>query len=63
MRVSPRQGEAEVTTICSTPRGPIRMHIAGVTYRMDADEALQLANSLADAVSDLKAGITTHKGE
>ena len=30
------------------------MHICGTTYRMEANEALNLASKLADAVSDLK---------
>lgn len=49
--------------MCESAREPIRMHIAGVTYRMNAEEAMQLANKLADAVANAKAGITTYKGE
>ena len=49
--------------MCESAKEPIRMHIAGVSYRMNAEEAMQLANKLADAVSNVKAGITTYRGE
>lgn len=63
MRTCSRGGIAEVATMCESAREPIRMHIAGVTYRMNAEEAMQLANKLADAVANANAGITTYRGE
>ncbi|SBS76504.1 hypothetical protein MHPYR_320082 [uncultured Mycobacterium sp.] len=32
---------------------PIRLRIGGMTYCMDTDETIELANALADAVDDL----------
>lgn len=53
MRVSPRQGNPYVTHFPATTR-PISMHICGQTYRMEPNEALSVANQLADAVESLK---------
>lgn len=49
MRVSPRAGTPEVSAMPDANSNRIRMHIAGVTYRMEPDEAIALANELADA--------------
>lgn len=54
MRVSPRQGSPEVTALREAKSGRVRMHIAGVTYRMEAQEAIDLANQLVDVVQELK---------
>lgn len=40
---------------------PVRMIFHGLYYRLDADEALNLANQLADAVEQLD-DTTTVKG-
>ena len=53
MRVSPRVGTPEVSPMPEANSNRIRMHIAGVTYRMEPDEAIALANQLADACEQL----------
>lgn len=53
MRVSPRVGTPEVSPMPEANANRIRMHIAGVTYRMEPDEAIALANQLADACEQL----------
>lgn len=53
MRVSPRLGTPEVSPMPEANSNRIRMHIAGTTYRMEPDEAIKLANDLADACEQL----------
>lgn len=54
MRVSPKQGSPEVSPMPNANSGRVRMHIAGVTYRMEPNEALDLAYQLVNAVDKLK---------
>ena len=54
MRVSPRQGTPEVSPMADANTGRVRMHIAGITYRMEPNEALDLASQLVDVVHELK---------
>lgn len=54
MRVCPRVGHPEVGLLRDANSNRIRLHIAGVTYRMNPDEAIDLANNLADAVEQLQ---------
>lgn len=54
MRLSARNVVAVVGTIDDAASRPVRMNIGGVTYRMELDEAIQLANELADAVAELR---------
>lgn len=49
MKAVARHGKPDVRALPGAPADPIKMHIAGVTYRMDADEAIDLANRLVDA--------------
>lgn len=61
MRVSPRQGSPEVSPMADANTGRVRMHIAGITYRMEPNEALDLASQLVDVVEMLKK--SDEKGE
>ena len=60
MRVSPRQGTPAVSPMPDANSGRVRMHIAGITYRMDENEALELASQLVTTVEILK--IAKQKG-
>lgn len=53
MRLSARNVDAGIIAVPGTER-PVRMRAAGLTYCMTTDEAIALANQLADAVSEVK---------
>jgi hypothetical protein len=53
MRLSARNVDAGIIAVPGTER-PVRMRAAGLTYCMTLDEAIALANQLADAVSEVK---------
>ncbi len=54
MRMAARRVTAEVSIdINGTPR-PVRLMIGGISYRLHPDEAIGLANQLADTVEQLE---------
>lgn len=57
MRLSSRDLHAVVTVAPQSIR-PIRLRACGLTYMFAADEAIDLATKLADAVDELNEGKT-----
>lgn len=53
MRLSGRDVQPEIKVSPETVR-PIRLRLGGLVFVMHANEALDLANQLADAVAELK---------
>jgi hypothetical protein len=54
MRLSGRNVFAVVGFIADATSRPVRTNIGGITYRMELDEAIDLANDLAEAVADIR---------
>lgn len=59
MRLSARNVTYVVDTVPDSTGRPVRLAIAGSTYRMDAAEAIDLATQLADAVTRLNSTRST----
>lgn len=53
MRLSGRHVNPEVVVMRDTAR-PIRLRAAGLAYMFTADEAVELATQLADAVDEIR---------
>lgn len=56
MRAAARNLDATVTVTADAPT-PIRLRIGALTYVMATDEAIDLANKLADAIERIKKGM------
>lgn len=52
MRLSARNTGYAITAVPGTAR-PVRLRIGGLGFCMEPDEAVQLANDLADAVAEI----------
>lgn len=52
MRLSARNFEPSVMAMPGTAR-PVRLILSGLSYRLEPQEAIELANQLADAVEQL----------
>lgn len=54
MRLSGREADPVVGVVPGADIRPIRMNLAGNYYRMKPNEAIDLANRLADAVEQFR---------
>lgn len=52
MRLSAKDLAANVVIMPGTVR-PVRLRMAGLSYCLEPDEAIELANQLADAVAEI----------
>lgn len=53
MRLSSRTVFAEVSVVDSATR-PVRINFSGIVFRLDVDEAIDLATQLVDTVETIK---------
>lgn len=52
MRLAARNVDVGVVAVPGTER-PVRMRAAGLTYAMTVDEAIVIANQIADAIGEV----------
>ncbi len=54
MRLSSRTVYADVSVVEESTARPLRMNFGGIVFRLDVDEAIELANKLVDTAESVK---------
>lgn len=61
MRLSSRTVHAEVSVVEESDIRPLRMNFSGIVFRLDVDEAIELANQLVDNAENVKTQERNHQ--